>query len=155
MACLWIKLQDSIHRLWRVPCLPCFQFSIVSHPPVFSIPRPLLCFMQGFLLDCNSTFFQGNSASLFWHYLQWKSSYTPSTLDAVLSTLFLGKTGSNDPSSLLSKFKLFLFLVGLQKFADICLDSSNSNGDAYHTGSYFSLGQERWGNSIIKKLNTE
>lgn len=130
------------------------DFSIVSYSPV----SPFFYLIRWFPSDSNILFFffQGNPAALFWHIQRGSHlSYTLSILDLVLWTQFICKTWSGDPSLWISKFKLFLFFIRLKKFADLCLWPCNFNRDASYTLLKLSLGQERWKNSIIKKLNTE
>lgn len=119
--------------------MECFLSTLLSTPHAFFFsPREILPFCFGIIQ-------RGSHLS-----------YTLSILDLViLSTQFICKTWSGDPSLWISKLKLFLFSICLKKFADLCLWSSNFNRDAYYTLLKQSLGQWRWRNSIIKKSNTE
>ena len=119
--------------------MACFLSTLLSTPHAFFFflfPREILPF-------CFGVTQRGSNLS-----------YTLSIYDLVLSTQFICKTWSGDPSLWIYKLKLFLFFIYLKKFADLCLWSSNFNRDAYYTLLKLSLGQERWRNSIIKKSNT-
>lgn len=117
MACLWIKLQASVHSCGVFLPSPAFNSPltlILLFSSVFS------CLMQGF--PYHSNIFQKNSAFFSeknYHCLERKLSKLHHLYTWLsIITIYLEKTWSDDPSSSLFKFKLFLFLKGLQRFAD-------------------------------------
>lgn len=129
------------------------DFSIVSYSPV----SPFFYLIRWFPSDSNILFFffSGKSCRSILAYSKRKSSKLHS-----LHTWFgpLNPIHMQDmvwwPLPMNLQIQT-LFFIRLKKFADLCLWPCNFNRDASYTLLKLSLGQERWKNSIIKKLNTE